>query len=372
MAKKSRLPKSIVEAEAAIAAQDAAEKEAEAAALTAQQEPAASENPTETPPAQTVEQPQSPTGEEALQKQIADMTAQMTVLREEHKLAQEQSAYYKQRWDSLAGIHKKQVTDVQQQNRELTARVSELEATLKSVPQADEDLAAVKKDLGDKAGEYSDDYLAQMARNRRLAREAAESRFGKEISELRKKVAAIDSTGKQSQSLGFWEKVEQLRPGFKAAREDFNSGYELWFGDNANESDKMNRQQRMDTYADMGDVDKVVGMLDEFSRVSGYKFGQSAETQVTPPPQMTKPTSVQTPAQAASQSAQGKQTDAPKPRFPQAFAHDLTMKWARLSAGAFKPFTISAGGKTVTFTNRSQVAKMAMECEDALVNDRVY
>lgn len=371
-----RLPKSVREAEAAIAAQEAAEQSQ--AVLQTQQQASIQEQSVEETQAQQVEQaptevaqPQEQVPDER-EKEITELKAQIKVLKEEHSVAQEQASYYKQRWDTLAGIHKKQVDDVQQQNKELKVRNSQLEEMLKSVPQADEDLIAVKRDLGDKADEYSDEYLAQMAKNRKIAREAAESRFAGEINELRKKVASIDSSSTIHKSNEVWDKVESIRPGVTAAIEDFYSGMKMWLDDKDKPSDKMTRKQRMELYTEMGDIDKIVAIIDQFARLTKYKFSDKKDTEssVEIPPQSVKPTSGQALVTNVNNSHQT--ASAPKSRFPQAFAHELTTKWSRMSAGAFKPFTISAGGKTVSFTTRSQAMKMALECEDALENDRVF
>ena len=205
---RTRIPKSVREAEAAIAAQDAAEQAEVAMQAQKPVENVAVENEQQAAPVEQAPEPVAQTQEivpDVMEKEVAELKAQMKVLKEEHAVALEQAAYFKQRWDTLAGIHKKQVTDVQQQNRELTAKVSELEDALKSVPRVDEDLAAVKKDLGDKLDLYSDEHVEQMARNRRMAREAAESRLGKEINELRKRVATIDSSTVKAKSVGFWD-----------------------------------------------------------------------------------------------------------------------------------------------------------------------
>ena len=377
-----RQPRSIQQADAIIAAQDALEKQEAAAqpqqpAVTAET-PAPDGNAAPVEPVQPVQPIEQPADADALEKEtkeIADLTAQIKVLTEDMKTAAEQRDYFKQRWDTLAGIHKKQVTEVQQQNSELKARVSELEQAVKNGPQTDEDLDAVKKALGDKADDYTDEGLEEMARNRRMAREAAEASFGKEVKALRQELASLKSTGANAKSTGFWERVEQARPGFTSARDDFQSGYEIWMGsENPHSADGLTRQQCVDMYAKLGNMDAIVGMLDEFARITGYRFGnaKASEKSVTPPPEATKPQSVghTTPANATSTQTQ---TAAPKSRFPEAFAHEMANKWARMSSSsAFTPFTIKAGGKTVTFQTRAQAHKMALECESAIEENRVY
>ncbi len=379
-----RQPRAIAEAEAAIVEQqslaDAAMRQEAARLQQNGQVPNTEANAVQT----TLEQPTDtqiqvvtdpkPDDLVAAKKEIDDLKAQIKVLQEEHKTATEQAAYFKQRWDSLAGIHKAQVTDVRQQNEALVARVAELEQVVKNNPQTDEDMAAVKRSLGDRADEYTEEALRDMATNRRLAREAAESGFGSKMRGLEAELAKLRNAGTQAKSTGFWEKVEQARAGFDRARNDFGSGYEMWFAEvNPDSADGLTRQQCMDAFAKLGLVDKAVAMVDEFARVTGHKFVKSSDSSERPidvPALAVKPDTRQAPVPSTKQDTST--AVAPKPRFPEAFAQEFASKWARSKHAPFRAFQFKQSGKTVTIQTRAQAEKLAKDCEDALLEGRTY
>ena len=387
MAKRDRipLPKSIMDAEAAVAAQEAAEAAHRQSMQTAQPgqsgtvdgqpsgegivlvDPNAVSEPEKAP--ETVATPPADDALDKAQKEIAELKQQLEVFRVEHKTAQDQASYFKQRWDSLAGIHKAQVDDVRAQNQMLTARVNELEQALKDAPQTDTDMAEVRKMLGEKADQYSQEALETMALSRRISREGS----GREVSELRQQLAKLQAAGTQNKTTGFWERVEAARPGFMSAREDFNTGYSMWFEDvNPKSADGYTYQQCMDLYAKLGNVEGALSLLDEFARVSGHKFGQGAAARETPidaPPLHAKPQ----PGQSAPPSTKPIPTAPPKPRFPLAFATELTAHWAREgSRQGFRSFTVNTGGKSLTVTSRTQANKLCDECEEAIAEGRTY
>jgi hypothetical protein len=157
-----------------------------------------------------------------------------------------------------------------------------------------------------------------------------------------------------------------------AARDDFGSGYEMWFGEMDPNSAGLTRQQCMEDFARLGLVDAAVGKLDEFARVTGHKFGThsvATEKPVTIPAQTVKPDSRQGTAPSTKDTTT---TAAPKPRFPELFAQEFATRWARLRAAPFRPFSFKQSGKTVNVETRAQGEKLANECQAALDEGRTY
>ena len=115
MGKTIRQPRAIADAEAAVASQEAAEA-AIRQNVAQPHDPVSGEQPAAeshvsadhavVPNADdhAVNPPPAEDAMDKAQKEVADLTAQITVLREEHKVATAQVEHYKQAWSTLQGL----------------------------------------------------------------------------------------------------------------------------------------------------------------------------------------------------------------------------------------------------------------------------
>jgi hypothetical protein len=197
----------------------------------------------------------------------------------------EDAAYWKQRFDTLAGKFDAEVPRLHQQLRDQAERLAALSAQVEAVPATPSSGSpALQQDI-DSFGEDLVDFVRRMASEAIAAERAQlEKRFGA----VTQQVEQVQGHVVRSEMSSFWKEVVSLVPDWLTI--DTSPAWIQWLDSSPEYTDATYRQLAAQAI-DKGKPEKIAKLVDEWRKATGYTTpspGNGAAPQPpppTPPPQ---------------------------------------------------------------------------------------